>query len=399
MPAIPKGERCNIAIIGKRNAGKSSLINAMTSQDISIVSNTPGTTTDPVKKNYELLPISTVSIIDTAGIDDLGELGEKRVKSTRKVLWRTDIALIVTDEHGITDDVKAIIEEVRNLSITTMVVFNKNDISEVDKSNKDYCRLIGLPYISVSSKSGKNIRDMKEKMADLVPTEFLAERVLVGDLVNPGDQVVLVVPIDLAAPKGRLIMPQVQVLREILDNDAIGIMVKERELEDSLMKLKNPPDLIITDSQVILKVDGDVPEEIPLTTFSTLFARYKGELGMLVDGASAIDKLEDGDKVVIAESCSHHVQADDIGRVKIPRWLRQYTGKDIKFDVYSGHDFPDNLEEYKLVLHCGACMTNRMEMIRRMRECNRRGVPITNYGVAISKLHGVLERVIKPFYK
>ncbi len=399
MPAIPKGERCNIAIIGKRNAGKSSLINAMTSQDISIVSNTPGTTTDPVKKNYELLPIGPVSIIDTAGIDDLGELGEKRVKSTRKVLWRTDIALIVTDEHGITDDVKAIIEEVRNLSITTMVVFNKNDISEVDKSNKDYCRLIGLPYISVSSKSGKNIRDMKEKMADLVPTEFLAERVLVGDLVNPGDQVVLVVPIDLAAPKGRLIMPQVQVLREILDNDAIGIMVKERELEDSLMKLKNPPDLIITDSQVILKVDGDVPEEIPLTTFSTLFARYKGELGMLVDGASAIDKLEDGDKVVIAESCSHHVQADDIGRVKIPRWLRQYTGKDIKFDVYSGHDFPDNLEEYKLVLHCGACMTNRMEMIRRMRECNRRGVPITNYGVAISKLHGVLERVIKPFYK
>ena len=176
-------------------------------------------------------------------------------------------------------------------------------------------------------------------------------------------------------------------------------MVKERELEDSLMKLKSPPDLIITDSQVILKVDGDVPEEIPLTTFSTLFARYKGELGMLVEGASAIDRLEDGDKVVIAESCSHHVQADDIGRVKIPRWLRQYTGKDIEFDVYSGHDFPDNLEEYKLVLHCGACMTNRMEMIRRMRECNRRGVPITNYGVAISKLHGVLDRVIKPFYK
>ncbi len=398
MAKAPRGERLIIAIVGKRNAGKSSLINALTGQDIAIVSETAGTTTDPVAKPYELLPIGPVTIYDTAGIDDVGELGEKRVKSTRRILFRSDIAIVVVDQDGIDESVKTIVDEIQELKIPFVVAFNKIDLSDVKAQDIEFCETRGIPWKGVSSVNDDGVTELKEMMATIVPGEYLDEKVLIGDLIRAGDLVVLVTPIDLAAPKGRLILPQVQVLREILDNDAIGVIVKERELEDALRKLKREPDLVVTDSQVILKASGDVTPDIPLTTFSTVFARYKGDLDVFVDGAKKIDDLKDGDKVLIAEACSHHVQSDDIGRVKIPRWLRQYTGKDLDIEVVAGHDFPEDLEKYALVIHCGGCMMNRMEMMRRLRECTRRHVDVTNYGVAISKLHGVLDRVVEPFY-
>lgn len=394
MAKIPRGERIVITILGRRNVGKSSLINAMTKQNISIVSNFAGTTTDPVKKQYELLPIGPVTIIDTAGIDDEGELGKKRIQATKKVLWRTDIAVCVIDETGIDQNIENLITEIKN--IPTVVVFNKCDIHEPKDTEIDFCKKNSFKYIKVSANENVNINELKQLLAKTVPKEITEEKMLISDIVHPGYTVVLVVPIDLAAPKGRLILPQVQVLRDILDNDAIGIISKERELEAVFDKLANKPDLVICDSQVVLKVAGDVPEDVPFTTFSTLFARYKGDLQPLYEGASAIDNLKDGDKIIIAEACSHHVQADDIGRVKIPRWMRQYTGLDLHFDVFGGHDFPSNLEEYSLVIHCGGCMLNSAEFRRRILECNRRGVPITNYGISISKLHGVLERIVQP---
>ncbi len=398
MAKVPRGERLVLTLIGKRNAGKSSLINALTGQNISIVSDTPGTTTDPVAKAYELLPLGPVTIYDTAGVDDVGDLGEERVKRTRKILFRTDIAIIVTESTEVDDGLNELIASVNKLKIPYIVVFNKADVNQLPKETKDYCKENKINFISVSSSEGKGVRMLKEKLMMLAPSEMIKEQVLVSDLIRPSQTVLLVVPIDLAAPKGRLILPQVQVLREVLDSDAIGIIVKERELEHSITELKREPDLVITDSQVVLKVVGDLDPDIKLTTFSTLFARYKGNFETLIDGAKMIDELQDGDRVLIAESCSHHVQPDDIGRVKIPRWIRQYTGKDIKFEVAAGHDFPEDLEDFALVMHCGACMTNRMEVKRRILECERRGVKITNYGIAISKLHGVLDRVIAPFF-
>jgi [FeFe] hydrogenase H-cluster maturation GTPase HydF len=392
----PRGERLILALVGRRNAGKSSLINALTGQEIAIVSDVPGTTTDPVDKHYELLPLGPVTFYDTAGIDDTGELGEMRIKSTKKVLYRTDIALIVIGEQGLGTYEKEFISQIQLLKIPILVIFNKSDIWSASSEEKAFCTKHDIQYISVSAKTGHHIRECKELLMKLAPTELMKERVLVGDLVKAGDRVVLVVPIDLAAPKGRLILPQVQVIRELLDNDVIVITAKERELEAALESLKQKPDLVITDSQVVLKVAGDVPEDVKLTTFSILFARYKGELNALLNGTAMLDKLKDGDRILIAEACSHHVQADDIGRTKIPRWISQYTGKDIQFEIYAGHDFPDNLEDFALAIHCGGCMINQMEMGRRIIECERRGVPITNYGMAISKLQGVLERVIKP---
>jgi [FeFe] hydrogenase H-cluster maturation GTPase HydF len=388
----PRGSRLIISIIGRRNTGKSSLINALTNEEISIVSDTPGTTTDPIAKSYELLPYGPVTFYDTAGLDDEGEVGKKRVEASQKILWRTDIALVVTDEQGITPYEKNIIKKLDDMNIPYVVVFNKCDITSNNHSPSN-----GFQSIETSAKNLKNISELKDLIIASIPTEMKNEPVLAGDLFTEGDTVICVTPIDLAAPKGRLIVPQVQMLREILDSDAIGIIVKERELDEALRNLKNPPKLVITDSQAILKVSGDVPNEVPLTTFSILFARFKGDLNMLVSGAEAIDSLKSGDKVLIGEACSHHTQADDIGRVKIPRWLNQYTGCKLDVEVFSGHDFPENLEDYKLVIHCGACMLNRAEMIRRVRECTRRGIPITNYGVAISKLQGVLERTIRPF--
>jgi len=398
MDKVPRGERLVLTLIGKRNVGKSSLINAMTGQEISIVSDTPGTTTDPVAKAYELLPLGAVTIYDTAGIDDVGDLGEQRVKKTRKILFRTDVAIVVTDSTEVDSDLNKLINDLKEMKVPFIVAFNKSDLQPLPKVTREYCRTNEIPFSSVSGTSGDGVRMLKEKLVTLVPSSLTHENNLVSDLLRPGQLVVLVVPIDLAAPKGRLILPQVQVLREVLDSDAVGIIVKERELEKALAGLSRKPDLVITDSQVVLKVVGDIPPDVRFTTFSTLFARYKGDFETLIHGANAIDKLKDGSKILIAEACSHHTQADDIGTVKIPRWMRQYTGKELIFEKSAGNDFPENLEEYDLVLHCGSCMLNQIEMKRRIMECERRGVPISNYGITISKLHGVLDRVIQPFF-
>jgi len=398
MAKAPRGERLVIVITGKRNAGKSSFINALTGQEIAIVSDIAGTTTDPVDKHYELLPLGPVTFYDTAGIDDVGELGLKRIQSTRKVLYRADIAIMVIGTENIDETEKNLIKDIRELKIPLLIVFNKSDLVNPSEEAISYCRQYNLKYSVVSSVNSSGINECKDTLMSLAPELLRQEKPLVGDLVKAGNHVILVTPIDLAAPKGRLILPQVQVIRELLDNDTIVTVVKERELEYALESLKTSPDLVITDSQAVLKVAGDTPEYVPLTTFSILFARYKGELNTLLAGARKIDELKDGDKILIAESCSHHVQCDDIGRVKIPRWLNQYTGKQLTYEVYAGHDFPDNLEEFTLAIHCGACMINAMEMHHRMIECARRGVPITNYGMAISKVQGVLERVVRVFH-
>jgi [FeFe] hydrogenase H-cluster maturation GTPase HydF len=399
MAKAPRGERLIITLLGRRNAGKSSLINAITGQEVSIVSDFAGTTTDPVRKHYELLPLGPVTFYDTAGLDDTGDLGKLRIKATYKVLWRTDIAIVVLGEGKITPVDKKIMAYLQEKNIPFFVVFNKIDLEQPSPQTFAKLEKNGIDYLQVSALKKINIDAVKEKLIQLSPTYLKEDTVLVGDLIRGGDTVILVVPIDLAAPKGRLILPQVQVLRDILDNDALGFVVKERELEEALSQLKKPPALVITDSQVVLKVDGDVPPSIKMTTFSIIFARYKmGNLDILIEGANVIDELNDGDKILIAEACSHHIQADDIGRVKIPRWITQYTGKDLQFEVMSGHDFPENLEEYKLIINCGSCMLNKMETRRRLKEAQRRGVPISNYGLVISKVQGVLERVIKPFY-
>lgn len=393
----PRGVRLVITFVGRRNAGKSSLINAVTGQDVAIVSDFAGTTTDPVAKPYELLPLGPVTLYDTAGLDDTGELGALRMAATRKVLWRTDIAVLVVDAAtGLGDPERGMMADIRKLDIPFLVVFNKTDLAAPAAADLAWCRERGIRTAAACAASGEGAVAVKEAVMALAPAESLREPVLCGDLFTEGDTVVCVVPIDLAAPKGRLILPQVQVLREILDGDGVAVTVKDRELEAALANLKRPPALVVTDSQVILKVAGDVPDAVPLTTFSTLFARYKGDLAVLAAGAEAIDRLRDGDTVLLAEACSHHVQADDIGRVKIPRWISQYTGRDVRFEMYTGHDFPDDLERFALVVHCGSCMLGRMEMLRRIRECVRRGVPVTNYGVAISKVQGVLERVLAP---
>lgn len=397
MATTPRGERLVIVLIGKRNAGKSSLINAITGQEIAIVSDTPGTTTDPVDKHYELLPLGPVTFYDTAGIDDVGELGKKRIQATRKILYRADIAILVIGGSEIDSTEESLISDLTHLKVPLLIVFNKADLQAVSGSAIAFCREHNLDFCSVSTLSGEGVTECKERIISLAPEIMKREIPLAGDLVAAGSHVILVTPIDLAAPKGRLILPQVQVIRDLLDNDVIVTVVKERELEYALESMRKPPDLVITDSQVVLKVAGDVPEEVPLTTFSILFARYKGELGALLQGARKIDQLKDGDKILTAETCSHHVQCDDIGRIKIPRWLNQYTGKELSYEVYAGHDFPDDLESFALAIHCGACMINPTEMTHRMLECERRGVPITNYGMAISMVQGVLERAVAVF--
>ncbi|HPM04319.1 MAG TPA: [FeFe] hydrogenase H-cluster maturation GTPase HydF [Candidatus Cloacimonas sp.] len=397
MSSSPRGERLIIALIGKRNAGKSSLINALTGQEIAIVSEVPGTTTDPVDKHYELLPLGPVTFYDTAGVDDSGELGQKRVKATRKILYRADIVIFVNDGESFDASELEMLERIQEMEIPMVVVFNKSDISYGSRENLHYCNERGIPHVKVSTVSKEGVLACKEEIIRLAPKYLKENRILSGDLVQPYDHVILVAPIDSAAPKGRLILPQVQVLRDLMDHDAIVTVVKETELKMSLELSVKKPWLVITDSQVIEQVNREVPDDILVTTFSVLFARYKGELDILLEGVERIKTLQDGDKVLIAEACSHHVQKDDIGRVKLPKWLQEFTRKELIFDTYAGHDFPENLEDYAVCVHCGACMINPMEMNRRIIECHRRGVPITNYGMTISLVQGVLERVIKPF--
>ena len=397
MQKTPKGFRLHIGLFGRRNVGKSSLLNAMTRQDVSIVSDTAGTTTDPVEKPMELLPIGPVLFIDTAGIDDAGALGEMRVERTRRVFDRADVGVIVAAE-GLWGEFEAgILDQLRQRQIPAIAVFNKIDLAVPPADTIAELTSAGVPVVSSLAVEGRGIGDLREALIAQAPEEFINAPAIIGDLIGPGQLAVLVVPIDLEAPKGRLILPQVQSIRDVLDCDSYCMIVKERELRDALDRLKRPPAIVVTDSQAFLKVAGDTPPEIPMTSFSILFARCKGDLTEFVRGAKAIDKLKAGDRVLIAEACSHHPIGEDIGRVKIPRWLKQYVGGELHFDTVQGHDFPEDLGGYSLVVHCGGCMWNRREMLTRMLRCRAAGVPITNYGVAIAFSLGIFARALSPF--
>jgi len=390
-----QSERLHIAFIGKRNAGKSSLMNKFIGQDLAIVSEIPGTTTDPVKKAMELLPFGPVVLIDTAGIDDIGELGEKRISKTIQVISEADFALIVLDaQTKLSEKERSLIIHLQTLELPFLCVINKSDLG-INYDLIEELNSLGLKHHSVSCITGESIYDLKEKVIKFLPDG--EDPPLVGDLIKQHDIIVLVVPIDLGAPKGRLIMPQVQTIRESLDEDAIVIVVKDKELRAALSKLSEAPKLVVTDSQAIMRVAADVPDDIPLTTFSILMARYKGDLPQYVKGLKRIEELKNNDKVLIAEACSHHAQEDDIGKVKIPRWLRLYTKKNLEIDIRNGHDFPENLSDYKLIIHCGGCMLTRKAMQVRIKQAKLMGVPIVNYGVAISYMHGAIPRALLPF--
>lgn len=391
MQNTPRGMRLHIGIFGRRNVGKSSIINRLTNQDISLVSDVAGTTTDPVEKAMELLPLGPVLFVDTAGIDDEGSLGEKRIEKTKKIFDRIDLAIIVSENPETGSFEQTLIDEFNNRKVPIIQVINKTDL--LDTSN------LNIEAVLVSAKDNTGIDDLKQQIIKSAPEEFLSAPAIASDLVPAGELAVLVVPIDLEAPKGRLILPQVQTIRDLLDNDSMVMVVKERELREALGRLNKPPALVITDSQAFLKVSADVPPDVKLTSFSILFARVKGELNELIKGTQAIEDLKSGDKVLICESCTHHPIGDDIGRVKIPRWLTQYTGAKLDFDTYAGHDFPENIEQYKLIIHCGACMTNRREILSRIAKATAAGVPITNYGMTIAYSLGIFERAIEPFMR
>jgi small GTP-binding protein len=412
----PKGLRLHIALVGRRNVGKSSLLNALTRQQVSIVSPVPGTTTDPVEKPMELLPLGPVLFIDTAGIDDEGALGALRVEKTRQVLDRADVGVLVTDAKGWGPFEEQMLQELRNRNTPAIVIVNKIDAAGPDPAllsrfaptpplSSDLSPGAGGATLSTpvprlvqtSAVTGAGLADLRQALLESAPPDFIDSPALVGDLVGPGELAVLVVPIDKEAPKGRLILPQVQAIRDLLDTDSCCMVVKERELRQALDRLKSPPKLVVTDSQAFLKVAADTPKSVPMTSFSILMARFKGDLLSQVRGALAIDTLRAGDRVLVAEACSHHPIGEDIGRVKIPRWLTQYVGGKLEFQHVQGHDFPADLSPYKLVIHCGACMWNRREMLNRILHCHRAGVPITNYGLTIAYSLGIFERALEPF--
>lgn len=396
MNKTPSSNRVHIALFGKRNVGKSSLINAITNQNLAIVSDYAGTTTDPVYKAMEILPLGPVVIIDTAGIDDIGALGELRVNKTLEVINKTDIALIVIGEDAPGEFEDKIITLLKKKKTPFIIVFNKSDISSNYTNYKEKFILENFPVVSVSANKKHNIDTLKKILIEKSPTEF-EQPTIIGDLINPGDSVVLVIPIDTGMPKGRLILPQVQTMRDILDRDAMFYAVKERELAYALDNMKTKPKLVITDSQAFSKVSADTPEDILLTSFSILFARQKGDLLKLVNGAKKLRDLKSGSKILISEACTHHQQSDDIGKVKLPRWIREHINDNITFDFVSGREYPSNLKEYDLVLHCGGCMINRKEMLSRIEVSEEQGVPVINYGVAIALIHGILDRALKPF--
>ncbi|MBM3243249.1 MAG: [FeFe] hydrogenase H-cluster maturation GTPase HydF [Candidatus Omnitrophica bacterium] len=395
MYKTPASNRLHIGIFGKRNTGKSSLINAITGQDTAIVSDTPGTTTDPVYKAMEILPIGPCMLIDTAGIDDEGLLGEERVKRTQKVLRKTDIGIIVVESETVIDKFEEdLVGLFKSKKLPYIFVLNKCELK--GEAARGYLSKNKMPFIEVSAKLNKGIGELKEKIMDLAPLNW-SPIPLIADVIEEKDLVVLVCPIDSAMPQGRLILPQVQVMRDILDRNAVAIVTKETELKDSLTALKSKPKLVITDSQVFETVRDILPEDYPLTSFSAVFARHKGDLSIFVEGVYAVDKLKDGDEILIAEACTHHVQPEDIGRTKIPTWLMDYTGKDLHYDVVAGGDFPEDLRRFKLVISCGGCMVNRREIMHRIEKAKAQGVPITNYGILMAYLSGILDRVISPF--
>lgn len=393
----PRGFRLHIGIFGRRNVGKSSLLNMITRQNTSIVSEHAGTTTDPVNKPMEMLPLGPVLFIDTAGIDDIGALGDLRVQKTRKVFDRTDLGVIVASDGIWGNFEDQIIGEFNNRSTPIVVVFNKTDKYQPEENLLNSLRARGLFVVLTSTTGKEGIEDFRSALVAAAPEEFKKDPVIINDLVGPGDTVVMVVPIDKEAPKGRIILPQVQTLRELLDNDSVTIVVQESQLQNALANLKNPPKLVVTDSQAFAGVSPKTPDNILMTGFSVLFARLKGDLRSMVMGAVAVDNLKPGDRVLVAETCSHHPITDDIGTEKIPRWLNQYVGGELIFDHTQGHDFPKDLSPYKLVIHCGACMWNRKEMMSRIIYCQEAGVPISNYGLVIAFSLGIFERALGPF--
>jgi small GTP-binding protein len=447
---IPKGLRLHIAFFGRRNVGKSSLLNALTRQQVSIVSPVAGTTTDPVEKPMELLPLGPVLFIDTAGIDDEGALGALRMQKTHQVLERADVGVLVAEAGVWGKFEEQMLAELRARKIPTIVVFNKMDRAQPgardftpaalrlhlnphpnplpSDGRGESCAVAGparlentdgpqpvflspprgedrgegsqtpnVRVVKTSALTGAGLLGLRQALLESAPADFIDSPAILGDLVGPGELAVLVVPIDKEAPKGRLILPQVQAIRDLLDSDAYCLVVKERELRNALERLKTPPKLVVTDSQAFLKVAADTPRSVPLTSFSILMSRFKGDLLTQVQGALAIDRLRGGDRVLVAEACSHHPIGEDIGRVKIPRWLTQYAGGNLEFKHVQGHDFPEDLSPYKLVVHCGACMWNRREMLSRLLRCQQAGVPITNYGLAIAFSLGIFERALEPF--
>lgn len=397
LNATPSSERVHIGIFGKRNAGKSSLINAITGQNLAIVSEAKGTTTDPVYKAMELLPLGPVMIIDTPGIDDEGVLGSLRIQKAYQVLNKTDIALVIIDAAvGPSAEDLRLIERINTKKIPLLIVINKCETINEDKKTAYQALLSNGKLLFVSAEQKLNIFELKEAIAQTVPADENKAQI-VADLLSPSDFVVLVVPIDSAAPKGRLILPQQQTIRDILEADAAAIVVKENELTNTLQNLGKRPKLVITDSQVFKKVAAETPADILLTSFSILFARYKGNLLTAVQGVTAVESLEDGDKILVGEGCTHHRQCDDIGTVKLPRWIKEYTGKNPEFIFTSGTEFPLNLSPYKMIIHCGACMLNEREMQYRIKCAADQNIPFTNYGITIAYINGILKRTVEPF--
>ena len=404
MNQTPSSERVHIGFFGRRNAGKSSVLNAVTGQDLAVVSDVKGTTTDPVQKSMELLPLGPVVVIDTPGIDDEGELGALRVKKSYQVLNKSDAAVLVVDASlGLCEEDFAFIEHIQKKQIPYAVAFNKSDLAPSASLAKDlqYLKEHQIDFVSVSTADLSGIDTLKEKIATLAKTEDTKLRI-VADLIHPSDFVVLVVPIDKAAPKGRLILPQQQTIRDILERGALSLVVRDTELKSTLDHFLAQgvcPKLVVTDSQAFARVSKDVPENITLTSFSILFARYKGELETQLKGVAALSSIEDGDHILIAEGCTHHRQCGDIGTCKMPEWIRNYTGKEPVFEFTSGTEFPDDVSSYKMVVHCGGCMLNEREMKYRIACCQDQGVPITNYGILIAQVTGILKRSLGPFPK
>ena len=419
LNATPSSERIHIGFFGKRNAGKSSLVNAVTGQDLAVVSEVAGTTTDPVRKAMELLPLGPVVMIDTPGLDDVGNLGQLRVKKTEAILKEVNIAIVVADvAYGLQAEEEALIECLEALKIPYIIAMNKVDLEEGNENEEMLARVFGRAVVNentkpgdvaegspedgekhiiyVSAMTGYQIPLLKKAIAKLGRNQ-LTDKKIVGDLLEPGDVVVLVVPIDASAPKGILILPQQQTIRDILDVGAISVVCRDTELAETLVKLGTKPKLVITDSQVFGKVSKIVPEDVLLTSFSILFARYKGSLETLVNGAKVLDGLQDGDRILMAEGCTHHRQCGDIGSVKIPALIRKTTGKKIEFNLCSGNDFPEDFKDYALVIHCGGCTLTEQMMQNRLRTCAERGVPVTNYGMAIAHMNGILQRSMEPF--
>lgn len=393
----PSGERLHISIFGRRNSGKSSLINALTNQKLAIVSEVPGTTTDPVSKAMEILPLGPVVVTDTAGIDDVGALGELRVERALRILEKTDLAILVVEAGQTPGEYEdELVDKVRERKTPMIAAANKIDLHRDASNIAAWAKDNDLPFVAVSAVTGENIEGLKNAMISSAPEGF-AEPTIIGDLIAPGDIVVLVVPIDKAAPKGRLILPQVMTLRDALDHDAYAMVVKERELKSCLESLNRKPKLVITDSQAFLKVAADTPRDIWMTSFSILMARYKGNLDEFVAGARALRNLKVGDRVLISEGCTHHRQGDDIGTVQIPRWLRQTVGGELEFGFSSGLEFPPDFNTYDIIIHCGSCTLNRREVMYRQRQARSASIPMTNYGIVLAYVHGVLDRALEPF--